>query len=1585
MEANSSYEFTLGFAEVFDAACAGGNGFREFTASVADQSQTVDVFAEVGCGRPLKKTYAVTTADISSVVARFEGISQEAMLSALCYRKADTPASQSSPSLQPSPSSSTASSQSKEIVVPDSDHECISFGPREVPGYARYNETSVLGETVVYRGSGVVPNPSLPLPYRYHLHGSSWTYRLKFDNNSPRRLVLGFAEVYPKACASGKSASYRVFTVSVKTEVRILDVMKSSGCGVAEQIVFDNISPKNGVIDVVLARISGNAMLSVLCVKNQVSANTAEDKNQPALSPEPTETPSPLMSDTTSTPVAAEQTIPSPTQTPKVISTAIPPQPSVSIVSATPSPGRFGAVGCFKFGTDFVEGFSNVDVPILGSGVDFYRNSFAVVKGTPYDSVYASHLFGPIFTFSVRTGSTSPRGILLGFAEVFQPACIEGFRIFEVQVGTFSRTVDVYKEVGCNTAFDLRIEGVMPSEDGIVTITFKAQVNNAMLSTVCVVDDAPAGESNADGPDGTSDDEDGPTVGHASPGGNTLDATAVEVSAGKPGATASPSSTGPVSGQPSETPKPSRLPKENGIIISEPTDEPSPEPSGDILVNLNITSQDVGGVSPTPTSQQPTPSVILVPINSTQVNEGTTEGPNESLTPVVSPSPSSPGGNAIQGDQTPGPSPHALHGTPGTSIGPIIVEGSPSESPSLSPLDNKDELPQESTEDALDTATPIPSPTPPGVPNEGSSGPAPSATPTAIGPGASGVQAETTAIPAFSSTAPAVPSASQVIETISSTPSAEPASSTATPEVDNPVILGSESGTPEPMETEPPVVGSSTSAEPSPRIPTLAITAVPPAPENTIEQSEDPSETSQGEIVIGTEEPSPLASVTASSAPSPIGDRQPGGLIPPFGSPSSSVTATPVLTPSSITTVTPSATALPASPAPSSSPQEEVEALPSPTQDDDSGSPSGVTIGSTPSPEAGENNSSGAPGPTRTPTPSPSRVSSTSGSGSVIVPAGTQEPPNPESQESPVPATPTTPSGVPNNETDAITVTDGSGAVDDDSTAADGGSSIIAGEYKDLIRTRKQGNGFAIGMGILGALLILLLLVCLFFAIFRSRGDTYSYSSQYSAHKPTDYDEPSQGGYTDPLGPATGEYGNDYDYSGAQDGYGGDTFESRAQTQNESFTFEGAGELGGTIGSGYSQGGAADERNANSAYRNTEPDTFAEYSSLNMQRQSGGSQSRGGDTGDFSFNDTFTMPTTGAYQSATGEVRYDEYRDPRPSSAANLRSSADGASNSFNADHSTARPTVGPSESSGKQERGFPFVFVQGRGSQQGSRRHDTGLSQQTLSMSSNPSVGKSPYESGIHTQAPEDHSGNVTEGNPSLLRPHLTKTSATAEFRGSLRSAERRDTELRNDFLRDNVGLSGTAPTRFKDVNANRVQGMTADQSELSDDGPWPWWWSDKKKVPPVSPVTNGDGDQPSQLAPAPKRNEDVEETKENDSLSSNGGEFVRSIFREEGNTLRPVRTPPRVTFPTKPSHIRPDNGWRLATPPESVDEGHYENNPEFDALRRRRQPYVKSVAKRLSYGARAYSSTSSSGDTPLAFPPEQVERRKSGAPSGV
>lgn len=1640
-ETDATYDFILGFAEVYDAACASGisGEYRKFEIVLGSQSAMVDIMAEVGCGKALKKTFNGITADGGFITAAFQGFGQQAVLNTMCYRTSasgdEPPPSKETPPAQSSSLAEGASgAPDGSIIGPDDGYQCVNFGPKVVGGYTPYDKEAVTGSTFLYLGSGVTQNPELPIPYRYHLYGKEWTYSLDVSSNAAQQIVLGFAEVYPKACASGSEGAFRVFTVSVAGGFQVVDAMKMAGCGAVEQVALENILPQNGSVDVTLSSISGNAMLSVLCFKDM----------SPAISSPPGDE--------------------APTAVPVAASLTPNPSPQVSPNPDTTEPSSYDS--CFSFGDELVDGFAKADV---GPGVQFYQNPLATIQGTDYNSVYGSHVFGTQFTFSVQVGDKVPKAVILGFAEVYQPACQEGYRVFTFEAGSNSQTVDVYEEVGCNTAFDIRIDGLVPSPSGLLEISFTSVNNSAMLSAVCVMNEASSMVSNvlpADISAGSGTTANSANTGFGmtaqvfaglsdatitplppnSASGNIEPPSAPETEITTPSAEfAEPSSTPEIetsvpptenafpsseaeaegsAPSPSSLPNKSPLPKENGVIISLPTDTPEPSQES-ILVDLGITSE-FNGTDPSPV---PSHELVDTGLSHTTMGDGD-ESPSESLTPEMAAAPSQ---FAVLGG-FPGASPSSMIGpttTPTVSFSMTIAS---------SPAPDTEEDPELSQEADTETETPAGVSTAVGV--------VPTVTPEVDAPNqpvsATAIPPPGTPTGQSASSSPAT----QALEEPTVDPSQEPSPlENATPEatpsansIPNVIVIGSISPevNDEVAETENPEFESSGDTNTNPETNTLEpslkplVTAIPPAggpplsdttTPTAIAPSNEPefegsTQSNQGVIVVPQSVSPVISPSVITLIPSPIG--LPGvEVLPPVDdTPSPSIIPVPSPTgpqiPAPVPTVTPapSVSGLPAA-SPTSTMDVQSDAV------GDESTPDGVIPGTTIVPATSPVTSTD-PNPQSSPSATPSQIVSTTGTDEVITVA--TEAPSPDPQESVAAVAPPKPiSSAPDNGTGIIEVTDGS-PVTDDTVNPDASEAIVAGEFKELIGTRSGGNGFTIGMGILGALLVILLLICLFFAIFRSAGGAYSYSSQYSAHKPTDYGDPSQGGYTEELAPATGEYGNVYSYGqGAQDGYGDaqGTFESRAQTQDGSFTYEGADDtLGGDSGYGHNVGAEGSRGVDTSTYAHTEPDTFNQYASLNMQSQSGYDEYQGAATGEYSFTDTFTMQNTGAFSRETRDREHDDYRDPGPATLESNERSTVRASDSFNADHSIARP-ITQSESSGKQVRGATSqnmdvgnatfaegVAVSGVFGTSLEEAHPgvaSYSSQRILSISSNPSAAQSPYERNFEMRFGRENSGNVYESDGLNLGAQTKMTERVLVHERNAFSRDRTDTEADDDFL-CNVSAPPTGTIEAGDEQWGNLltNEESAVQNQVSEDGPWPSWWSERKKLTSASRAETEGGNEMDANRES-QADDEGEINNENETLSSSGvtGSLFQSYshpFSNQANNkvenirlsrqAAPLGTSSKLNVLPVPSHVMPDSGWRRGSATKKTVHAENEdvtNNADFDELRKRREPYVKSVANRLSVGLQSIS-TSLSGESAFEVARKDFEEEqkalKSNAP---
>lgn len=303
VEGQRAYEVALGFAEVYNVACKkpSNSGYRIFEATVGNHTATVDVMGDVGCGEPMERVFRKVAPVDGKIKVIFKSISQKAMLSTLCYRKDLAPRPSPSPPLSsPSPSSSLAAlvssspsasvaaspspailsspqaSSTVTFIAPGKRFQCVNFGPK-LDMYTKFKWASVKGKTTLFQRSGVSKGTSLPDSYRYNLFGKKWSYSLNVSTSNPQNIVLGYAELLPKACLSERDGAFRVFTVQIGNTIQTVDVMRSVGCGSVHQIGFKNISPNDSTIDIHLSASSNSAMLSVVCFKDAPFANPSPE------------------------------------------------------------------------------------------------------------------------------------------------------------------------------------------------------------------------------------------------------------------------------------------------------------------------------------------------------------------------------------------------------------------------------------------------------------------------------------------------------------------------------------------------------------------------------------------------------------------------------------------------------------------------------------------------------------------------------------------------------------------------------------------------------------------------------------------------------------------------------------------------------------------------------------------------------------------------------------------------------------------------------------------------------------------------------------------------------------------------------------------------------------------------------------------------------------------------------------------------------------------------------------------------------------------------------------------------------------
>ncbi|PXF47896.1 hypothetical protein BWQ96_02282 [Gracilariopsis chorda] len=1736
------YDVVLGYAEVYDKACDAGQdgGFRTFTSSVGEQTVKMDVMAVVGCGKPLQKLYPKIPASSGTISIVLEKVSQQAILSTMCYKKAgkvdsqsssddtesptqgDTsavPVSSKSPVPTAVPPSSpggdgdqlTGTSSADPEVATGPSYSCVNFGPAAINGYDMYDPDAISGETGMYEGSGM-PRNALPEAYWHHIYGKTWTYSLEVSTNTSQDLVLGYAETFPEACELDKNASFRVFSVSAGGGSQIVDVMKSVGCGAIFQTTFASVTPVNEEIEISFSAVSGDAMLSLICYSDATPATQG-----PGIV-------TGITVDSSNASMAEEGTLSSsesgalePSQTP---------DPVNSLVEEAP-----GGT-CFTFGKTNVAGFVNEEA--IPPTVTYYKNPGASVSGAENEAIFSSNIFGPQFDIELHVNSSEAQSVFVSLAEVYEPACVKGKRVFSITIDAFSKTIDVFDEAGCSAALILRIDEVSPDVDGNIRIAFSAIEDNAMVSSVCVTKSV----SNSLGV---------PSLAVVSklPPPDKLDSSAgiaIETSQSETDKPSNPypssesnigdnpvasgsviSSDGHKNGDPENSP----FPEFNGLIdatvtvspvvpgsqpLAKPVSASDPEhntSTGEApnveLVHPNIVISDFGEDGTQTTD-------VLLPSNFSQTTFGEASStPSHSPTAGLSDGPDTTGSmhgsdsdasgssgfpkgsvDGLEANQNEGDVP------PQATDVIIVIDEDEAPSPSPSPgsssealLTDENEGPSPSADvspaapsDAVTSASPSASPTPEVIimvgendatsesplpsPSVAEPSPSPSAPTSAVvltvedGDGngiVSSASPSTTDVPQSSAAgATSASVSSEPTPSIAPSPSATMSSDDdSPPTVSDPDALLEDdsleviptavpaggftttSTTVEDELTESPEASAIDSSNPvtitislPSASPTPVSVVIPPS--NESDQPVDSVEDGEVQILVTDTETESVAfspsAVDASELPV-----SPTATAEPSITPSAPVTDNQI----EIVVTAPTVTPTPGTAPPSSTGDDELEDVI--VEDDDSETsaveaPDGVSLADEGLGASGDSST--------TSSPSPSVVVSVTGADTVIIESGQVEP-------SPVPAVSIVPPSAPQpvvevaeDDADVIEVSeDGQGGTSP-LTGNEKVPSILEGQYKELIGTKPAGNGFSIGMGIFGALLVLLLLVFLFFAI-RSDGVAYSYSSHYSGRKPDDYGEPSQGGYTEGVsqGPVQSE-----PYTGGED----------AGRYNQGVSAE-SRPVGGGVGTFEYEMPEGGLGGVGGSYGNAEPDTYAEYSSLNLQENpatmdnsnvytrsegltteegrtlgygsgTGAIYGAGGilrdsqETTEHHYDDHAHGPTGTATQATYQVDRTTDMYEDEPLQETTLTSDVQQRISQFNQDsqgassiqpgpvteeyslndhHSTARPNTHVSESSGKQGRNFSGVMyrtgyetvdketrkeyaalretgnvVENTRRSRRSSAHE--YPEGTLSISSTPSAAPSPYETGMKEQLVMDSdSGNAYQRSP-VLAPSESISGASVEF-GDRRSQQRTaaTASVLDDFRYNESSHR---------VSSRQGAGTPDLQSELSNDGPWPWWWSDQKDQTKIST-----GFRPSDMD---YYGESIQMDKENSSLPSNSQSPVEkssSALSTEDAKAAVIVNDPMILKPSeiaRRGHLPTSRStWQRQY--SSTSDGtsyEHENNPYFDELRRRREPYVKTVANRLSTGVNTF--TRQSGESMLEearqeFEKEHEARKSSGFGTGA
>eukprot|EP00178_Gracilaria_changii_P004933 TRINITY_DN17_c0_g1_i11.p1 TRINITY_DN17_c0_g1~~TRINITY_DN17_c0_g1_i11.p1 ORF type:complete len:1907 (+),score=300.21 TRINITY_DN17_c0_g1_i11:3672-9392(+) len=1698
VSSSSPQNLVLGYAETSPEAC---DVEKSFTVSVNGGIQTADVKQNIGCG-VIHQTELTAVAPVNGIIdISFKAASGDALVSVLCYTNAEgaeteTPVFggiQPTPEAfdedveeeVPTPSGEASTGSTTTVVQSDSAEEaanggtCFSFGST-LPGFV--NAATLPPDVSNYADEEVaISGVQEGSVFASHIYGSQFSLTIGNKDQAPKTVFIGLAEIYEPACKEQQ----RIFSITVGSLSIPVDVFDVAGCSAALVLRIDNIVPNSANdIEISFSGVKENAMVSAVCVTESVDISGQPSasfvSNLPSLSELDN---SATITITSENPQETSLGSPVPSPTPSMVS--IPSDTGVEPVDEPLSdnivnPGEEGD-GTPK-GSPFPEFNGLIDATISESPVpitsDVATNPLSssdeeeknvdvtqldtTTVDSQEDEVQHSDILLPT-DFSQTTFGETP---------VLVPSSTTGISSDETSHAPMHPTgvgsSGFPQSAAVDEVEEKQGEEISSNESSEVIVVLEENVVPSPLSSPLFSPSPSAMSSPVQSTDIVPSPLSSPPL-LPSPSAIASPVQSMDI-------VPSPLSSPPLSPSPSAM----ASPVQSMDIVPSPLSSPPLSPSPSAMASP-VQSMDI---VPSPLSSpplSPSPSAMASPVQSMDIVPSPLSSPSLSPSPSAMSSPvQSMDSGAHNGFQAIQPTSTSDSTTPTSGViivaqGGDPVQQAPSPSAAPVPLASPDMInavggggeqedlpmsvseslvpsPQTISEVALDMEQQESS-------QESDSSTTSSSTQSPTVDDSLILVAENEDLEI-----PSTPEEAELTITISdSDAEEEPIASampvdgslewfaTAIPPGSTSTSLGSsDEGSSNDsdeivmvaVDSDPVAVSTNTEVIPS-LAPTPVSVALPP---RTSTDGTSGDETGEVQVLVPDSEETSTSSSSSVDVvietpveATEISSQDPSPSIPVAVPPTAIVTDNQI---EIVITGSPTVTPIPGTTS-ASSPGDEIQdvvIVGGETSDSDGSAveaPDGVSLGGL---NADGSSSDVAGGASPTPSPTPSLIVSVTGSDTVIISStGAEASPIPLASGIPV-AAPEEVAEVPDNDTNSIQVSDSENAGPVDSSVLTGDEdvpSIIEGEYKELIGTVPAGNGFSIGMGVLGAILVLLLLVLLFFAI-RSDGVAYSYSSQYSSRKPSDYGDPSQGGFTEGLNQGAGVYQND---SVAGEGVGG-----YAQSQP---LMESQPILEGAENFGYEQpqeglGGA------NGSYGNVRPDTYAAYSSLNMydapktmgDESNVYTQSEGvTEEGRFTYNygsearDT-TFSGMGLRQSeqpteydevttqiqteavSHGEAPTSMVEETLPDSTAfeqrismfggrgNSHRMSSGQNigevDSFHENRSVARPNI-KSASSGNQGRGHS-VILQGTGyetvtnemkeqynvMQEAYLERQSGNvsksivgsecegSEKIQSMSSTPTAAPSPYETDMQGQLVTDSdSGNVSYQRSPTLAPSESFYGASGDVRSNrvlrrVRSSDIHDDSVLDDYQYNESSLRESA-------RQGHVHGTMELRSDLSNDGPWPWWWSDQKDEKDIFEQST------SRAHLEPEASE-----KENSSLPSNN----QSPTEQSSSGLSTEDAKAAVvvddTMILKPSEIAklghlPTTGSKWQRQYSSTSDGtsheRLENNPYFDELRKRREPYVKTVANRLSTGVKAYSTES--GESILEQARREFEEQHSQQPS--
>jgi len=291
-----------------------------------------------------------------------------------------------------------------------------------------------------------ISNTSFPSYFRTHRSGTNFTYTITdLVPRSVYDLSFGFAEIWKANCGVGK----RVIVITINGVVvkEDLDVFREAGCESAHIEAFASEANERGEIEITFDALVEHPMVSYV----ELAKRPESVSNAAAPTGLPTSTP------------------PQPPQMPSLMPTSqllsMPTEGEILIDAGTKDEDT----------SKFSEDTWTFSVP---------RN--VEIKLTDRPEIFRTHRSSPRFTYAVDgLEANAMYSISLGFSETWWKNCDIGKRVMIISINNnvVNPELDVYKEVGCNTAFvDTYTEKATVS--GEIIVEFDTIIENAFVSFI---------------------------------------------------------------------------------------------------------------------------------------------------------------------------------------------------------------------------------------------------------------------------------------------------------------------------------------------------------------------------------------------------------------------------------------------------------------------------------------------------------------------------------------------------------------------------------------------------------------------------------------------------------------------------------------------------------------------------------------------------------------------------------------------------------------------------------------------------------------------------------------------------------------------------------------------------------------------------------------------------------------------------------------------------------------------------------------------------------------------------------------------